>query len=40
MKKTVKKEDRLARRANKAARWAFIEAQMAGPQTIFDNDPR
>jgi hypothetical protein len=37
--KATKKEHRLARRADKAARHAFIKAQMVGPTTIFDDDP-
>jgi hypothetical protein len=35
----MEKEDRLAQRADKAARRAFIETQMAGPQTISEDDP-
>ncbi|KAM0876817.1 hypothetical protein ACQ4PT_035925 [Festuca glaucescens] len=38
--KAAKKEDHLFRRANKAARCAFIEAQLEGLKTISDNDNR
>jgi hypothetical protein len=36
----AKKDNRLFRRADKAARRTFIEASLEGPQTIFDNDDR
>ncbi|XP_047083369.1 ethylene-responsive transcription factor 13-like [Lolium rigidum] len=40
MRRAAKKEDRAQRRAEKAMKWAFIEALLAGPTTIGDDDPR